>query len=224
MVRYYHVLIVGDSRMRHLQSYLNDTSFNIYFTVVTLPGATLRRIMHEAIEIVRCSRPYQLIIIAGGINDLTVLHRHPTRHVFPRTRVVPNLINHILHEMHYCIDGISHHTNTPVALAMLSGINLAAYSPRYFDLMYILQPYIDRAIVEINHRVRGINRMNNLHSPDLSSAVHHCAGRGGRYRTHYHQLHDGLHPGGPLRLIWARNIIAFCARFFPDISHIQVRI
>lgn len=74
--------------MRHLQSYLNDTSFNIYFTVVTLPGATLRRIMHEAIEIVRCSRPYQLIIIAGGINDLTVLHRHPTRHVFPRTRVV----------------------------------------------------------------------------------------------------------------------------------------
>lgn len=220
----YQVLIVGDSRMRNLQTILNDTSLNIYFTVITLPGANLRRIMYETIQTIRCSRPYDLIIIAGGINDMSILHRYPSRHVFPRTRVVTNLVNYTLEEMRYCIDGIIHTTGTPVALAMLSGLNLAAYSPRYYDLMYILQPCIDRAIIEINHQIRGINRLNNLCSPDLSSAVHRCAGHGGRYRTHYRQLYDGLHPGRSLRLIWARNLLAYCASFFPGTTHLQSRI
>lgn len=70
MVLYYHVLIVGDSRMRYLQKFLNYTSLNIYFTEVTLLGANMRRIMYETLEIVRSSRPYHLIIIAGGINDM----------------------------------------------------------------------------------------------------------------------------------------------------------
>lgn len=155
---------------------------------------------------------------------MSVLHRHPTRHVFPRTRVTANLVNYTLEEMRSCINGIRQITDTPVALAMLSGLNLAAYSPRYYDLMYILQPCIDRAILEINHQIRGINRLNNLYSPDLSSAVHRCAGHGGRYRTHYSQLYDGLHPSRSLRQIWARNLLAYCARLFPDITHLQSRI
>lgn len=207
--------------MRHLQTLFNKTSLNIHFTVVTLPGAS---IMQQAIEIVQFSRPFHLIILSGGINDISVLHQYPTRHVFPRTRVVANLIYYTLDEMRYCIDEIKRFTDTPVALAMFSGLNLAAYSPRYYDLMYILQPYMDRAIIEINHRIRGINRLNNMYSPDLSSAVHRCIGHGRRYRTHYQYFYDGLQPGYALRLIWARNLLAYCARFFPWITHIQSRI
>lgn len=180
--------------------------------------------MHEAINIIRYlskATDQKLIILAGGINDMSILHRYPTRHVFPRTRVVRNLVNYTLEEMSSCVAGVIQSTNTPVALAMLSGLNLAAHSPSYHDLMYILQPCIDRAIPEINHQIRGINRLNNLYSPDLSSAVHRCTGHGGRYRTHYLQLIDGLHPAPALRQIWARNLQNYCARLFPDITHLQ---
>lgn len=80
---YYKVLIVGDSRMHHLEAFLNNTTLNISYTVITLPGATLHRIVAAAIEALDADYSYHLTIIAGGINNMTMIRNLPERHARP---------------------------------------------------------------------------------------------------------------------------------------------
>lgn len=217
----YRVLIVGDSRTRHLEGFLNNTTLNIRYTVITVPGATLHKLATVTVNTLSQNFSYHLIIIAGGINDLSMLRYIPSKHARPRFNSVETLVNHTVGQMRRCIDYVSDYLYMPVALAALSGMNLSQYSPQLHDFLYTYQPIVDRAIVEINHRVRGKNRMNSLRSPDLSSAVNRCIGNHGRYRTHYTYPFDGLHPGYMLRRILSQNIHTHCARIFPEITHIQ---
>lgn len=202
--------------MRNFENLLNDTRLNVTFKVITLPGATLIRIADTAIEILREDYRYQLIIVAGGINDMTVLRYQPFRHALPNYTSINQLVSHTTNEMRRCVERIQAYSDMPVALATLSGIDLPKYAPQYQYAVFRYQPIIDRAIIAINYQVRGVNRLNSLCSPDLSSAVHRCVGRRGRYRTHYTHLYDGLHPGYHLRTIWTRNIHNYCRRVFPD--------
>lgn len=41
----YRILVVGDSRVRFLQDNLNNTTLNMEFVVVVLPGANFQRIV-----------------------------------------------------------------------------------------------------------------------------------------------------------------------------------
>lgn len=213
----YRVLIIGDSRTRHLEGFLNNTTLNIRYTVITVPGATLHRLATVAVNALSQNFSYHLTIIAGGINDLSMLRYIPSRHARPRFNSVETLVNYTVGEMRSCMDYVLNYSYSPVALATLSGMDLSQYSPQLHNFLYTYQPIVDRAIVEINHQVRGINRMNNLRSPDLSSAVNRCAGHQGRYRTHHSYLFDGLHPGYVLRRIWSQNIHTYCARIFPEV-------
>lgn len=218
---YYKVLIVGDSRMRHLQAFLNNTTLNINYTVITLPGATLRRIASAAIAELNVNYSYHLTIIAGGINDMTMIRYIPSRHARPRINSIESLVCRTVREMRHCVEDVRAHSYMPVALATLSGMSLTQYSPDLYHFLYNYQPYIDQAITQINHRVRGINRLNSLRSPDLSSAVNRCAGHNGRYRTHYSYLYDGLHPGYLLRRTWAQNIHTYFVEIFPEATQPQ---
>lgn len=220
-MNFYKVLIVGDSRMRHLEAFLSNTTLNIQYKVITLPGATLRRISAAAIDELNADYSYHLTIIAGGINDLTMIRNIPQRHARPRWNSVTTLVRRTVREMRLCIENVYNHSYMPVALATISGMSLAEYSPGLRHFLYTYQPYIDQAIIQINHQVRGINRLNSLRSPDLSSAVNRCVGRNGRYRSHYTYLFDGLHPGYLLRRIWAQNIHTYCACIFPEVTNVQ---
>lgn len=79
----------------------------------------------------------------------------------------------------------------PVALATLLGMEFSAYSPDYHDLLSPLQPTFDDGVMGVNQRIRGINRLNNLPSPNLAYPVHRCKGKHGKYCTQYPLLHDG---------------------------------
>lgn len=215
----YRVLIVGDSRMRHMEAFLNNTTLNIQYTVIMLPGANLHRIATTTADILDNNFSYHLAILAGGINDLSMIRHIPSRHARPRFNQVDTLVNHTAEEMRRCIEYVRAHSYMPIALATLSGLCLSQYSPLLYDFLYTYQPIVDQAIPQINHRVRGINRMNNLRSPDLSSAVNHCVGRRGRYRTHYPLLFDGLHPGYTLRRTWSQNIHTYVVQMFPELSY-----
>lgn len=196
--------------MRHLEAFLNHTTLNIRYTVITLPGATMHRIAAAAIEELNEDYSYHLTIIAGGINDMTMVCNLPQRHARPRWNSVNQLVRRTVREMRLCMEQVRNHSYMPVALATVSGMSLAEYSPGLHHFLYTYQPYIDQAITQINHLIRGINRLDSLRSPDLSSAVNRCAGRNGRYRTHYGHLFDGLHPGYLLRRTWAQNIHTYC--------------
>lgn len=218
---YYDILIVGDSRTRGLEYSLNSTSLNLRFTVFTLPGASLNTIMLKALTSLSYSNTYQLVLLIGGINNMTRLLYNPTRHAVPRFRSTVDLVEHTLSAMRITIDKISAITNMPVVLASLPGMDLAAYSPDYRDLLLPLQDSIDNAITEINLRIRGINRLNNLQTLNLAYPVHRCKGRNGRYRTQYSLLFDGLHPNTYLQARWVNAIIDYCAQVLPGVYHLK---
>lgn len=218
---YYNVLIVGDSRTRFLQNYLNQTSLNIRFHVITISGATLQRIADVAIQTLSNMHYYHLTIIAGGINNITMLRYRPVRHATLRYRSADCIIENTIRQIRICIEAIQEHTYMPVAVASLSGMHLSRYSPSYPYNLHHMQRTLDYAITRINLRIRGINRLNSLFTPDLSSAVHRCAGRGGTYRSHYSHLPDGLHPGAHLLRIWTNTVYAYCLRIFPEATNVQ---
>lgn len=220
---HYKVLIVGDSRVRYLRERLTRTSLNIRFTVKSLPGADLRGITLKALIEISYD-DYHLIILAGGINNITRLFHRPSRHVVPRHYDPADLANITADEMRLALHRIQGITSTPVVMASLVGIRLVTYSPSYSDILYGLQPIIDMAINRLNCLIRGMNRLNNMMTVDLSSHVHRCVGRGGRYRTRYLHLYDGLHPGSRLLEIWAMRILNYCANVFPCLTPIQDRI
>lgn len=140
--------------MRHLEAFLNNTTLNIRYTVITLPGATLHRIATAAIAALNEDYTYHLTIIAGGINDMTMIRNLPQRHARPRWNSVRQLVHRTAREMRLCIERVRDHSYMPVALATLSGMSLAEYSPGLHHFLYTYQPYIDQAITQINHLIR----------------------------------------------------------------------
>lgn len=217
---YFDILIVGDSRTRNLEDKLNNTSLNLRFNVITLPGANLKAIMLKTLTLLSYPNSYQLVCVAGGINNMTRLLHNPTRHAVPRFRATADLVESTLSAMRITINKISAITNKPVILASLPGMDLAVYSPEYCDLLTPLQASIDNAITKINLRIRGINRLNNVHTLNLAYPVHRCKGKNGRYRTQYSLFSDGLHPGAYLQDRWVNTIIDFCAKMLPGVYHL----
>lgn len=217
----YKVLVVGDSRVRSLQEHLNNTTLNLEFLVVVLPGANFQRIVLKAMIEISMDVEYQLIILIGGINNVTSLHYNPARHIRPRYRTMNSLVHNVTNHMRNGVNQIRQLTATPVVVGTLVGARLLIYSAcRRRDLFY-QQPLIDSAITRINCLIRGINRLNDVQTLDLSSHVHRCMGHGGRYSTRYIHLHDGLHPGRRLLEIWVAKILGYCCTFFPGVTHIQ---
>lgn len=93
MSNYLHVLLVGDSRVRYLESILGRTLLNLVFRVECLPGAKLERIMMRVLACIAYYDQYDLILLAGGINDLTRLKFNPCRHATLRCSNAAQMCN-----------------------------------------------------------------------------------------------------------------------------------
>lgn len=196
---------------------LNMTSLNLCFTVVSLPGANLNTITLRTLTLLSYANTYQLIIVVGGINNMTRLLYNPTRHAVPRHGSPDTLTENTLTAMRASIEQIRAATSMPVALATLPGIHFATYSPEYHDLLSPLQSSFDNVIVEVNHRIRGLNRLNNLPTPNLAYPIHRCKGKRGKYRTQYSLLRDGLHPSDYLLNKWVGAITDYCMLVLPGV-------
>lgn len=144
----YKVLVVGDSRMRHLETYLNATALNLDFTVKTLPGARLSNIALSAMAALSYSDVYHLVIIAG-INDMSKLVHLPSKHALPRYASKTELIDRTLDVCKASMEKICAITDVPVVLATIAGMDLASYSPDYADLLSSLQRNFNRAVVQL---------------------------------------------------------------------------
>lgn len=131
------------SRVRHLGERLTRTSLNVRFTVISLPGADMRRITLKALVEISYD-DYHLIILAGGINNITCLFHRPSRHVLPRHYDPTDLANITADKMRLALYRIQRITYTPVVMSSLVGIRLVSYSPSYSDILYGLQPIIDQ--------------------------------------------------------------------------------
>lgn len=178
----YRVLIVGDSHMRHFEAFLNNTTLNIRYTVVTLPGANLNRIATVAAEMLDNNFSFHLTIIAGGINDLSMLRHIPSRHARPRFNSIDILVDYTVEEMRRCIQHVRNHSYMPVALATLSGMHLSQYSPNLWDFLFTYQPIVDQAIPLFLHIIYQVA----VHiSIDYSACIWMPSGLVARRQTTY---------------------------------------
>lgn len=217
----YNVLIVGDSRLRYLESELNNTSLNVRFTVLMLPGTGMAKIKTSATAKLSHSNYYHLTLIIGGINDMSRLAHFPTRHALPRFGNTDELINHTMESIRSSIQAIRLVASSPVIMSMLAGMDLAKYSPEYADLLRPLQKSFNNAVVQVNNQIRGINRLVELSTINLAYPVHRCKGGKGRYATQYSFLYDGLHPSEDLLNIWVHAIFDFCSLYLPNLTYVK---
>lgn len=217
----HRILIVGDSRIRDLETLLNNTSLNLAFTVECLPGARIERIGLKIMSCLAYTNTYELILFIGGINDVTKVRFNPTRHATLRYQSSQEICDSIMSQLYLTRDKLAKIIDIPIYIATIPGMNLINYSPAVWYRLLPLQEPLDTAMFEINRRIRGLNRWYGLRTLNLAYPIHRCAGHEGRYYSHYGWLWDGLHPGLPLKERWARNIIDFCTENLPSVSHIQ---
>lgn len=222
-IPYYDVLIVGDSRLRQLEPYLNSTSLNIRFTVKSSPGARMANITLSTLAVLSYSDVYHLVIVSGEINDMSKLVYLPTKHALPRYGNSADLVEISLETFRVSMEKIRAISDIPAILATIPGMNFAIYSPEYADILTSIQGSFNRSVVEINSRIHGINRLANLGTVNLAYPVYRCKG-GGRYTTQFSYFYDGLHPTEQLLDRWAAMIINFCAGFFPGLQHMQEKL
>lgn len=215
----HRILVVGDSRIRNLGSLLNNTSLNLTFTVECLPGARIERIGLRIMTCLAYASNFELVIFIGGINDITKVKFNPTRHATLRYFSSWEICDRIMTQLYFTRAKLAEIFNIPIYVATIPGMNLINYSPSVWYQLFPLQEPLDRAMFEINRRIRGLNRFYGLRTPNLAYPVHRCTGRGGRYYSHYGWLWDGLHPGQPLKERWARDIISFCTQNLSNVFH-----
>lgn len=208
--RSYNILIVGDSRVRGLDLHLCTASPNLNFEVKCIPGGKLDQLMLKAMANLSYYDDIDLVLLIGGINNITRLRYTPSRHATLRYLSREEICDMIMQEMYRVTDRISSISEIPVIIPTLCGMDLSAYAPLMWYRLLPLQRTLDNAVVEINRRIRGLNRVRGYNTPDLAYPVHRCVGRRGRYYSHYLWLADGLHPGQMLLARWATRIIDFC--------------
>lgn len=166
--------------MRNLERRLNNTILKYRFFVKCLPGAKLDRIMLTAMANLSYYDDISMVILLGGINNITQVKRTPQWHATLRYQNREEICDVLMQEYYRVTDRIMAISNVPVVVATLPGMNLATYAPMLERRLTPLQPILDGAIVEINRRIRGLNRIRNLNTPDLAYPVHRCVGRRGR--------------------------------------------
>lgn len=209
----YKILIVGDSRLRHLGRYLN-CSPNFDFEIRSMPGAKIEEIGMRAMANLSYEINYDLVLFVGGIIDVTKIRYYPLRHATLRYANADNTCSMLMSQLYSVSHRISVVSDTPMVVATIPGMNLVNYTPEIWYRLLHFQPTLDRAMVEINRRIRGLNRSRNLPTLNLAYPVHRCAGRRGKYYLHYAFLHDGLHPGNLLLERWANMIVTYCVGHF----------
>lgn len=217
----FRILVIGDSRARYLNSYLNNTSLNLLFEVICIPGAKLEDLVLKTMALLSYEVNYDLIIFTGGINNITRITYRPCKHATLRYNSPDKIVNNVMNKLYEGVEKILNVKSVPLVIATIPGIDLVKYSPHAWFRLLPLQPMLDSSIIEINRQIRGLNRMRGLSTINLAYPVHRCVGRGGKYFAHYALLWDGLHPSTHLIQKWTDEILSYCTVNLHGVQHVQ---
>lgn len=208
-----HILCVGDSRLRHLQTYLNDNQRDLRFSCHIFPGATLGFLAYQLRLLLQMSNvTYEYIIVMGGICDLTVLTKKPTKRLTLAYNTISTMVENFECVQALFRESAALFTSTLIIYLPFVGVHLVHYSNNDPSL-YMLQAIIDQSIPLINIIIKQINGLNGLPTPNIAHSIHHCHGRRGRSRTRYCRLFDGCHPDHDTQLLWTREILKSITNF-----------
>lgn len=203
-------IVVTDSRGRALDSFLDHDNI----LVSTQSGAKLHQLADRACNIIYRHRP-DVVLLMGGINNLTILNRH-TRRVSLISTSRGVMINYLIQQINEAKALIlGAYPDTKLIIGGIAGMCINTYNrlPGVAPNQWLL----DDTITAINAYIRQMNRDSGVPHPRLTSKIH--TWRHGRRRHVYKRLYDGLHPSDLVLHSWARQIRLMhdeCIRQFVD--------
>lgn len=209
-VRY--ILILADSRGRDLIDLLNDNNHNLQFEVKCYPGATIRTLRGHLVYLTdgrKNPSKYTMVVLFGGICSVTEIQYMPYRAAVVRYDGSDEILKEFTSECHELLE-IADRLPLPVVFSSIVGIDLIKYAGHYNEKLFDMQRTIDCVIPRINLLIKEVNELRGLITPNISSCVHRCKGKGKGYRTYYGKLLDGCHPSEEVRVTWARALINCC--------------
>lgn len=209
----YKVIILADSRGRDLENRLNRYNSDVQFHVEVHPGANMKQLIKRIQTLPRTKgKPaYQLVIIHGGLCNITKIEYMPYRAAVLQMDTVGELLDKFKND---CENQIVINANIPVLFSPVVGIDLVRYAGHWNESLFKMQPVIDEVITEINTYIRTFNCERGLPTPNTSSCIHRCRGKDKGYRTHYQKLYDGCHPSDEIKEIWAKAFFDCCQLVF----------
>lgn len=128
-IRTKKILLVGDSRLKHLDTLLNSMDPNFAFIGKSFSGARLNRIIDKTIEILTENNTFSLIVILGGINDITKIAKRPLWLIKTRYDSVPETVMQVNDAIKHGQEKLKAATQIPSVFCPVVGLKLAVYSP-----------------------------------------------------------------------------------------------
>lgn len=165
------VLLVGDSRIRHMDLDLNAKDPDFAFICKCLPGANIRKATQVIKETILINNTFSLIILAAGINNVTHLIRKPIKLVRNRFLSVTDTVEFLQQSLQEGLKAIRAATQIPIIICLIVGLHLPTYSPENSRACY-QQPIIDQAVHQINQLIYSTNCENHVPTPLIESTIH----------------------------------------------------
>ena len=222
MYRTTHCLLIMDSRGRHMDNvlryYVGLSRQNIQIKLIFVPGANIVSLTEAAIQELRTYQ-YDMVLLMGGVNDLTRKQRGGT--VQPIFHEVDRLVDTLYDRFEWSRWQLARWCGK-VAIGRLVGLDINRYNERYqrrsggrgivTDHSHA-QGVIDEAMIYLNKAIASLNTDSNVLAPWTLDTVHYQIRH--RYVHKYFKLKDGLHLTNTLRARWAYKIVkAVCQNFW----------
>lgn len=204
----YRIKILSDSRGRDLPGLLNGNC-RLIFSVECFPGASIA-VLKDKLAKIGTDAALDLVIIFGGICSVTKIVFMPYRAALPRYSTVEEILHNYKKDCEALISYANNYLLAPVILAPVVGVDLQKYAGQSNKLLYDKQTLIDSSIPLINTYIKEVNGARGLITPNTSSCIHRCRGKGRGYRTHYLKLTDGCHPSDEVKMLWAKALVNCC--------------
>lgn len=217
------VLIITDSRgawlSRELRNYTRDVSMEKYdFRVIYRKGAGLA-VLWEIAEYALLTRKIDVLMILGGICDITGPSRDGTgRRVFWPRGNLSDRMDYVTNIMESIVSNFRL-LDLPCRLCFLPepGADLIRYNRLFHPVDWnylIIQEQLENYLVSLHAFTRRLNKSLQMPTPWTLDASH--TRRNGRLIQVYSRFRDGLHPALPQVKKWAEIIVQFVADLFVE--------
>lgn len=192
----YSILIMGDSRIKHLDRVLmlekeDDYEYEQFeFEIISKPGGGVMEVVNNSITHMRKQRYHQAMLMAG-VCELSFKHG---RRLYPcdYSHHTENLVDHMQTKYTEAYDKICVFTDCPV-ICDLVGMDLAMYNRKRYDDDY-LQRVINESVPLINNWLHTFMKAKPTQACTPYYASYVYKRRNQRTSCRYNKAtRDGLH-------------------------------
>ena len=203
----YNVLILADSRLKTFNNYLSfvvqreKLPVNIEIKVVR--GGRMEHMKELGLSVLG-NEAYHLVIVAAGVNDLTVLNKR-TCTVSPVFDDLGHLVDTITDKLHDLKNSLMACTQYLI-ICQITGIDMNTFNKGRTEHR-VLQDIINGGVRYVNRVVCSINEENAMIPPWIFSDIHVYDKKEQKYIDKYIKFSDGLHPDDLLLMRWAEAFV-----------------